>query len=104
MPTRRTFLQSSAATLAAAPFVDASGVRSVLETAKMAKDANLNVVSGFCYRYDLAKRATIEKIRAGEIGDVLAIHSNYLTGYLWSFDRQPDWSDVEYQLRNWLYY
>lgn len=84
--------------------VDAPGVRSVIETAKMAKDANLNIVSGFCYRYDQPKRETIKRIHDGAIGDVLAIHTNYLTGYLWSFDRQPDWSDTEYQLRNWLYY
>ncbi len=23
---------------------------------------------------------------------------------LWSFDRQPEWSDMEWQLRNWLYF
>ena len=38
------------------------------------------------------------------IGDVLAIEGNYLTGELWSFDRKPGWGDLEYQLRNWLYY
>jgi predicted dehydrogenase len=84
--------------------VDAPGVRSVLETAKLAKDANLNIVSGFCYRYDQPKRETVQRIHDGAIGDILAIHSNYLTGYLWSFDRQPGWSDTEYQIRNWLYY
>ena len=31
--------------------VDAPGVRHVLETAKMAKDKNLSLVSGFCWRY-----------------------------------------------------
>ncbi|MBX7106223.1 MAG: Gfo/Idh/MocA family oxidoreductase [Gemmataceae bacterium] len=84
--------------------VDAPGVRHVLETARMAKEANLNLVSGFCYRYDLPKRATIAKIHEGAIGDVLAIHTTYLTGYLWNFERQPGWSDTEYQLRNWMYY
>lgn len=84
--------------------VDAPGVRSVLETAKLARAENLNIVSGFCYRYDQLKRETIQRIHDGAIGDVLAIHTNYLTGYLWSFDRQPGWSDAEYQLRNWLYY
>jgi predicted dehydrogenase len=84
--------------------VDAPGVRSVLETARLAKDANLNIVSGFCYRYDLPKRATLARIHDGAIGDVVAVHTTYLTGYLWNFERQPGWSDVEYQMRNWMYY
>lgn len=84
--------------------VDAPGVRSVLESAKMAKEANLNIVSGFCYRSDLPKVETIKRIHEGAIGDIQAIHTTYLTGFLWSYDRQPDWSDTEYQLRNWLYY
>ena len=84
--------------------VDAPGVRSVLETVKLAREANLNIVSGFCYRYDQPKREIMRRIHDGAIGDILAIQANYLTGYLWSNDRQPGWSDVEYQLRNWLYY
>ncbi len=84
--------------------VDAPGVRSVLESAKLAKAANLNIVSGFCYRYDQPKRETIKRIHDGAMGDIVAVHTNYLTGYLWSMDRQPGWSDVEYQMRNWLYY
>lgn len=84
--------------------VDAPGVRSVLETSRMAKERNLNIVSGLCWRYDHGVRATVQRIREGAIGDIVAIHANYLTGTLWHRDRKPEWSDMEYQVRNWLYY
>jgi predicted dehydrogenase len=84
--------------------VDAPGIRSVLKTAEEAKKKDLCVVSGLCWRYDLPKRAIVEKIHEGAIGDVLAMHSTYLTGLLWQRPRKPEWSEMEYQMRNWLYY
>ncbi len=84
--------------------VDAQGVRSVLATAEEAKKKGLSVVSGLCYRYDLPKRETIKRIHDGEIGEVVAINVNYNTGTLWMHPRKPEWSDMEWQLRNWLYF
>jgi myo-inositol 2-dehydrogenase / D-chiro-inositol 1-dehydrogenase len=84
--------------------VDSTGVRKVLETCKLAKEKNLNVVSGLCYRYEPAKRALIEEIHAGKIGDVRAIQTTYLTGGLWHRGRKPEWSEMEFQIRNWLYF
>jgi myo-inositol 2-dehydrogenase / D-chiro-inositol 1-dehydrogenase len=84
--------------------VDAPGVRSVLATAEAAKAKNLVVVSGLCYRYDLPKRELVKRVHDGAIGDVRAMHVSYNTGTLWHHDRQPSWSEMEYQLRNWLYF
>jgi predicted dehydrogenase len=84
--------------------VDAPGVRSVLETAELARQKRLNLVSGLCWRYDLGVRETMKRIKDGAIGDVVSMQSNYLAGPLWSFERQPGWSDMEYQMRNWMYY
>jgi predicted dehydrogenase len=84
--------------------VDAPGVRSVLATAEAAKAKNLAVVSGLCYRYDLPKRELVKRVRDGAIGDVRAMHVSYNTGTLWHHGRQPSWSEMEYQLRNWLYF
>ncbi len=83
---------------------DAPGVRSILQTAAEAKKKGLSVVSGLCWRYHPPKRAIVAKIHDGAIGDVRVIHSTYLTGTLWSNPCKPDWSDMEYQMRNWLYY
>ena len=84
--------------------VDAPGVRSVLESTRLAKQKNLNLVSGLCWRYDVGVRETMKRIQDGAIGDVIAIQENYLTGTLWHRGRKPDWSEMEYQMRNWLYF
>ncbi|VTS08916.1 Gfo/Idh/MocA family protein [Tuwongella immobilis] len=84
--------------------VDAVGVRSVIETSKLAKQKKLNLVGGFCYRYDLPKRETIKRIHDGAIGDVLTIHTSYNTGTIWHRGSNPKWSEMEYQMRNWYYF
>lgn len=84
--------------------VDAPGVRSVLESAEKAKQKKLNLVAGLCWRYDSAVRETMKRILDGAIGDILTMQETYLTGTLWQRPRQPTWTEMEYQLRNWLYY
>jgi len=84
--------------------VDAPGVRAVLEAAKTAKDKGLSVVSGFTYRYDFPKRALFEKIAQGDIGEVRSILTVRNGGGLWYKERKLNWTEMEYQLRNWYYY
>ena len=84
--------------------VDPMGVKKVMEVAKLAKEKNLSLVSGLCYRYDEAKRAIVEKIHDGAIGDIRVLQHNYLTGGLWTRPRKAEWTDMEFQVRNWLYF
>lgn len=84
--------------------VDAKSVKEVMDLAKEAAAKKINLVSGLCYRYDKYVKETVDQIHSGKIGDIVSINSNYLTGWLWSNPRQPQWSDMEYQIRNWLYY
>ena len=84
--------------------VDAPGIRRLLRVAKKAREKNLSLMSGFCWRYDFPKRAIFERILDGEIGDVVSIYNTYNTGALWSYPRKEGWNDMEYKLRNWLYY
>lgn len=83
---------------------DAPGVRRVQAACKLAQQKGLSVVSGLCYRYHDGRRAIVQKLQEGAIGEILAIQGNYITGELWSFPRQEGWSELEWQLRNWLYY
>src|SRR3569833_1286888 len=57
--------------------VAAPGVHKVLAAAKQAKDKNLALCSGLCWRYDFGARASFEQVREGAIGDVIAIEANY---------------------------
>ncbi|MCA9035420.1 MAG: Gfo/Idh/MocA family oxidoreductase [Planctomycetaceae bacterium] len=86
--------------------VDAPGVRSVLESTEIARQKNLSLVSGLCWRYHHGKRATFEQIRNGAIGDIVSMQCSYMTGGVWDPRRTPDQckNQMEYQLRNWYYY
>jgi len=84
--------------------VDAPGVRSVIETCKLAKQKALSIVSGLCWRYDFGMQATFEEVKKGTAGEILSMQCSYNTQGLWTRPRQPSWSDMEWQVRNWLYF
>ncbi|MCS6853089.1 MAG: Gfo/Idh/MocA family oxidoreductase [Gemmataceae bacterium] len=84
--------------------VDAPGVRSVLASVAEAKAKGLSIVAGLCWRYHTGMRETFRRIHDGAIGDIVALQCTYNTHGLWSKERQPGWSDMEWQLRNWLYF
>jgi len=84
---------------------DAPGVRAVLAAAEEARKKNLSVVAGFCYRYNTGVRAIMQQIHDGAIGEIRALYNTYNTGSVWSpFPRQPEWTDLQYQVKNWYYY
>jgi len=83
---------------------DSPGVRRVMAACEVARQKKLNVVSGLCYRYEKKKRETIRRVHDGAIGKILAAQTTYNTGGLWHRGRQPEWSDMEWQMRNWLYF
>lgn len=84
--------------------VDAPGVRSVLETCRQAKEKRLSVVSGLCLRYSKGIGETIARIHDGQIGEVRALQANDYRGPIWVKPRQPDWTDMHWQMRNWYYF
>ncbi len=84
--------------------VDGPGVRSVLASAAIAKANNTALLVGFCWRYNQGMRATFDKINGGGIGRVITAHTTYHTSTLTKRPRQPEWSDMEFQLRNWWHF
>ena len=84
--------------------VDAPGVRSVLATCEKAKEKNLSIVSGLCWRYHPGVRETMKRVLDGAIGEILAIQETYLAGTLWERPRQKEWTEMEFQMRNWYYF
>lgn len=81
--------------------VDAPGVRSVIETCAKAKSKNLSVVSGLCLRYDNGFRETVRRLQEGAIGDIVALLANDYRSGRWAKPKQPGWSEMLYQMRNW---
>ena len=84
--------------------VDATGVRSIIESGEIAKKKGLAIGAGTHRRRENTTMECIQRIHDGEIGKVKALYTEFLIGELWSVDRQQGWSDMEFQLRNWLYY
>ncbi len=83
--------------------VDAPGVRSVLASARRAREQRLSLVSGLCWRRSSPERALFGRVDEGAIGDVRAVYTTYLAGTLWYHDRQSEWTDMQHAVRNWYY-
>ncbi len=81
--------------------VDTPGVLSVLKSCELAKSKGLSVVSGLCLRSDNGFRETVRRIHDGAIGDVVALYANDYRSGRWAKPRQPGWTDMLYQMRNW---
>ncbi len=84
--------------------VDGSGVRRVMESAKLAKENGTNLMSGFCWRYNYPLRGVYEQLHNGAIGDVRSSFSTYYSSPLWRKPRKDGWSDMEWQMRNWVHF
>ncbi|MCC6661062.1 MAG: Gfo/Idh/MocA family oxidoreductase [Phycisphaerales bacterium] len=84
--------------------VDSPGLRSVVASAAAAKEKGLSLVAGFCWRYGDAERAAFDQVNGGAVGDIVTVHTTYHTGTLSQRPRQPEWSDMEWQLRNWWHF
>lgn len=84
--------------------VDGPGIRMVLEAYEEAKTKGLSIVAGTQRRHQTGYRETIQRVHDGAMGEVVAGRVYYNTGALWVHPRQPGWSDMVYQLRNWYYF
>lgn len=85
--------------------VDAEGYRKALAAVKKAEAKKLNIVAGFCWRRSASRKETLKRVHEGQVGDIVSIYSNYYTGPVKPMPeasaRKPEWSDVEWQVRNW---
>jgi len=84
--------------------VDGPGVRSVLATCRKAQEKNLSVVSGLCLRYSNGFGEAVARIHDGAIGELHTLQANDYRGGIWYKPRQPDWTDMHWQMRNWYYF
>jgi len=84
--------------------VDAPGVRSVIQSADLAAQKGLGIVAGTQRRHHAGYVETMKRIHDGAIGEIVAAQCYWNQGGLWSVERQPSMSDMEWQIRNWLYF
>jgi predicted dehydrogenase len=85
------------------PFaVDAVGCRKVMEACKEATRKNLTIMTGAQRRYQQEYVETVDKIRSGAIGEFLSAEAHWEgTPVIQQRERNPQWSDSEFQHRAW---
>jgi predicted dehydrogenase len=84
--------------------VDPAGVRKVIAAAERAKAQKLSVVAGTQRRHEPCYLEAMKRLRDGDIGEVVSARCAWNQGGLWVHDRKPEYSDMEWQCRNWLYF
>ncbi len=84
--------------------VDSVGIRSVIESSNLAEQKGLAIVSGTQRRHQAEYLDHMKMIQDGAIGEVISGQVYWNQGALWQKPRQDSWSDMEWQLRNWLYF
>jgi predicted dehydrogenase len=88
------------------PFgTDAVGVRRFMEAAKKSEQLKLTVVSGAQRRFQTEYMETIDKIKAGAIGDIGALYAYWVgTPVIQNKARDPKYGEMAWQHRNWYSY
>lgn len=88
--------------------VDPAGIRSVLKSSELAKQKGLAIVAGTQRRHDPKYVEVIKRVHNGDIGELVAGQCYWVGCFVrqWGFyhERQPGWTDMENQCRNWYYY
>lgn len=83
---------------------DVPGVRRVLEAAKKAKENKLNVVVGLQRHYQNNYIEVAKRLHTGEMGKIVSGQVYWNNDGVWVYKRQPNQSELEYQMRNWYYF
>ena len=86
--------------------VDPAGLHSVMESVKKAKEKNITIQNGFCWRYHPQVIEAYGKITSGEYGRVESVYGTYLASPvrpLADDAKKPDGMGmVEWQVANWV--
>ena len=84
--------------------IDPVGYHMCLKAQEQAEANKTAIVTGTQYRRQVNYIGAIEQIRAGAIGDIVSAVSRYCSNGIWYKNREPNMSDTEYQLYNWMHF
>jgi predicted dehydrogenase len=83
---------------------DVAGIKKVLAAAEQAKAKKLNVVVGLQRHYQRNYQEIYKRIQEGQIGKIVSGQVYWNSSGVWVRPRQQDWTEMEYQMRNWYYF
>jgi predicted dehydrogenase len=84
--------------------VDPVGIRSVIASSALAEQKGLAIVAGTQRRHQARYLEVMKRIHGGEIGELVGGQCYWNQEDLWVKEKEPGWSDMEWQCRNWLYF
>lgn len=85
--------------------VDAHGFNQVIAAAKVADQKNLKVVVGLQRHYQSVYQEAFKQVHEnGAIGEIVSAQAWWNGNRPWIIAREPGWSEMEYQVRNWYHF
>lgn len=85
--------------------VDPAGIRQFIAASKKAEEMGLSIVAGTQRRHQQVYVETIDKIRNGAIGEIVAARAYWCGTLPFVRARRETWTtELEYRLRNWYSY
>jgi predicted dehydrogenase len=82
--------------------VDPVGIRTVMVAARQAESAGLTIVTGNQRRHQRDYWEAYLQVKNGAIGEVLSATAHWNQGAWWNKSKKKEWSDMEYNIRNWF--
>lgn len=82
--------------------VDAKGYRTIIAAARQAQAKGLSVVTGTQRHHQRCYVEAFKLIQQGIIGDITGGNVYWNDSMLWYRTRQPEWSDMEWMIRDWV--
>ena len=84
--------------------VDVPGIRRMIAANEEAKKKGLAVAVGLNMRHTNSYQEVVKRVHDGAIGKVNFLRAYGNTGGVWVRPRQPDQTEMQYQMRNWYYF
>ena len=84
--------------------IDPAGLRTMQSACDLAKEKGLSLVSGLQSRFHRGWQETVQRIHDGAIGEIVAVQSMFLRSPYQVIKREPEWSETEFQFRNWYHF
>ena len=83
---------------------DVAGCRMVMEASKIAVQKGLAIVCGTQRRHEFSRVALMERIHAGQIGELVAGQCYFFCSGIWYRKAMPSMSELEWQCHNWYHF
>ncbi len=84
--------------------IDPLGVKRMKVVCDLAKEKGLSIMSGLQSRWHAGYREAVQRVHDGQIGEIVAAQSLFLRSPYVVVARDPKWSEMEYQFRNWYHF